>query len=260
MTNGWRALKKVRQDYIWGTAPQSYVDMNVSGGSEKSNYYVSVGHLSQDATVRNYGGFKRTNAQMNLDIQVTEKLKIGVGFNGRLESRVNPGVPGGDDYWLPRYAVLRNIPTVGPYANGNPNYPQVTSDDKQVNFAILSYDKSGKMKEDWRVMQINANAEYEIIKGLKAKALVSYYYANKLFNNHEYTYDLYRYDKQTDQYLVDYTMNTPYRERVHEEVTEMTSNIQLAYEKKFGQHSLDAVAGLETIKRKNPHTEHQIPL
>ncbi|HMM03123.1 MAG: SusC/RagA family TonB-linked outer membrane protein [Dysgonomonas sp.] len=242
------------QDYIWGSAPQSYVDMNVSGGSEKSNYYVSVGHLSQDATVRNYGGFKRTNAQMNLDVQVTEKLKIGAGFNGRLESRVNPGVPGGDDYWLPRFAVLRNIPTVGPYANGNPNYPQVTSDDKQVNFAILSYDKSGKMTEDWRVMQVNANAEYEIIKGLKAKALVSYYYANKLFNNHEYTYDLYRYDKQNDEYLVDYTMNTPYRERVHEEVTEMTSNIQLAYEKKIGRHSLDAVAGLETIKRKNPHT------
>lgn len=241
-------------DYIWNTAPQSYVDVNFSGGSDKANYYVSVGHLDQNATVRNYGGFKRTNAQMNLDVQVSDRFKIGAGMNGRLESRVNPGVPGGDDYWLPRYAVLRNTPVVGPYANGNPDYPQVTSDDKQVNFGILNYDRSGKMQEDWTVMQLNANAEYEIMSGLKAKALVSYYFANKLFNNHEFTYDLYRYDESTDEYIVDYTMNTPYRERVHENVTELTSNIQLAYDKKIGNHSIAAILGMETIKRDRPHT------
>lgn len=241
-------------DYIWKSSPQSYINANITGGSEKSNYYVSVGHLEQEATVRNYGGFKRTNAQMNLDIQITNRFKIGAGFNGRLESRENPGVPGGDDYWLPRFAVLRNIPTVGPYANGNPDYPQVTSDDKQVNFGILNYARSGRMKEDKHVMQVNMNAEYDIYKGLKAKALVSYLYSNMLFNNHEYTYDLYRYDKAKDEYIVDYTMNTPYRERKHEDVTEISTNIQLAYDKKFGKNTLNAVAGLETIKRTNPHT------
>ena len=29
--------------------------------SDKTNYYVSVGHMSQDAMIVNYGGFKRTN-------------------------------------------------------------------------------------------------------------------------------------------------------------------------------------------------------
>ncbi|NDV58149.1 TonB-dependent receptor [Bacteroides sp. 519] len=240
-------------DYIWNTSPQSYINANITGGSEKSNYYVSIGHLQQDATVRSYGGFERTNVQMNIDVQINDRLKIGAGVNGRVESRENPGVPGGDDYWLPRFAVLRNIPVLGAYANGNPNYPQEL-DDKQTNFAVLNYDRSGRMTEDWRVMQLNANAEYEIVKGLKAKALVSYYFANKTFNNQEFTYELYKYNKESQEYYTSYTMNTPYRERVHENVEEMTSNIQLAYDNKFGYHSVNAVAGLEAIKRKRPHS------
>lgn len=241
-------------DYIWGTGPQSYVDVNITGGSEKSNYYVSVAHLNQDATVRGYGGFKRTNVQINLDMQVTDKFKVGVGFSGRLESKENPGVPGGDDYFLPRYAVLRNVPVLGPFANGNPNYPQEL-DHKQTNFGILNYELSGRAKDDWNVGHINANAEYEIIKGLKAKALVSYYFGNRMYNNHEFTYQLYKYDKATGEYDNTYTMDTGYREKTQENIVETTSNVQLAYDKKFGLHSLNVIGGLETIKRKTPYTK-----
>lgn len=240
-------------DYIWGSAPQTYVNVNVTGGSDKTNYYVSVAHLDQQSTIKQYGGFKRTNVQMNLDTDITSRLKVGFGVNGRLEGKENPGVPGGDDTWLPRFAPFRNVPTMGPYANGNPDYPQLL-DDAQTNFAILNYDQSGRLTEDWRVMQLNGNAEFAITKDLKARTLVSYLFASRLFNNHEYTYSLYRYDKANDEYKTAYTMNTPYRERVHEEAREITSNTQLAYDKKIGLHSIAAVLGLETIKRSTPHT------
>lgn len=39
----------------------------------------------------NYGGFKRTNVQMNIDAQINERLKIGASMNGRIEERKNPG-------------------------------------------------------------------------------------------------------------------------------------------------------------------------
>ncbi|MCD7931125.1 MAG: SusC/RagA family TonB-linked outer membrane protein, partial [Tannerellaceae bacterium] len=237
--------------FIWNTSPQAYINANISGGTETTNYYISVGHLNQDATIRNYGGFKRTNLQINLDTQLSKRLKIGVGVNGRIEERKNPGVPHADDYWLPRFAPLRNIPTEGAYANGNPNYPQ-SLDDKQTNFGLLNYDLSGTFIEKWRVIQLLANAEYDIIDGLKAKAQVSYYYAHKVLNNHEYTYELYKYNKDTEEYYVDYEMKTPWREREHEQVEEVTSNIQLAYDKKWGAHSFSGIVGLEAIKRKNP--------
>lgn len=241
-------------DYIWNSAPQYYTNINVSGGTEKTSYYVSLGHLDQSATIKNYGGFRRTNAQMNIDTQVNDRLKIGVSMNGRIESRKNPGVPGGDDLWLPRFAVLRNLPTKRPYANDNPNYPQKPGDDTQTNFAVLNYGDSGYRKEDWRVIQLQGNIEYDLYKGLKLKGLGSYYFANRVDNIQEYIYSLYKYDKDTDTYPIDYTAENPYRERVTAHVEEITTNLQLNYEGKFGGHSISAIAGWETIQRRDPET------
>lgn len=239
-------------DYIWKSAPQYYLNANFTGGSEKSNYYISVGRLQQDATIKNYGGFDRTNAQMNVESRINERLKVGFRMNGRIEQRENPGVPGGDDYWLPRFAVLRNLPTRRPYANDNPSYPQRPGDDVQTNFGVLNYENSGRMTDTWRNIQLQANAEYEIMPGLKAKMLGGYYYATRKFDNQEFTYNLYRYDPATDTYPIDYTMSDPYRERIYAQVEEITSNIQLAYDKTFGGHAVNAIVGMETIKRSDP--------
>ena len=158
-------------DYIWITAPQSYISANLSGGTDKANYYVAVSHIDQEATVRGYGGFRRTNAQMNIDMNISDRFKIGATMNGRIEDRHHPGVPGGDDTWLPRFATMKNQPTKRPYANDNPLYPQLVSDQKETNFALLNYDTSGKVSDVWRVIQMQTTAEYEILKGLKAKGM-----------------------------------------------------------------------------------------
>lgn len=239
-------------DFIWESAPQYYLNANFSGGTDKSNYYVSIGRLQQDGTIKNYGGFERTNLQMNLDSRINDRFKVGFRMNGRLEERVNPGVPGGDDYWLPRFAVLRNLPTRRPYANDNPLYPQRPGDDPQTNFAVLNYERSGRMTENWRHIQLQANAEYEIMDGLTARMLGGYYYGNRKFDNQEYTYQLYRYDPATDSYPVDYSMDDPYRERIYEEIEEITSNVQLDYKKTFGDHNINTIVGFETIQRSDP--------
>lgn len=247
-------------DYIWEVSPQTYVNANVSGGSDKINYYLSVGNLNQDAIIVNYGGFTRTNVQMNINANITDKLKIGAGMNGRVEKRINPGVPGGDDYWLPRFGTYRNLPTRRPFANDNPNYPTQTSTDPGTNFAWLTYDLSGKFEETWRVAQLNFDAEYEIADGLKAKALVSYYLANQRMDNQEYTYKLYGFDEDTDTYPVIFENTNPWRERRQGYVEEITSNFQLSYNKKIGEHTIGAVVGAETIKRDTPSTwVHNIP-
>lgn len=75
-------------DYIWISAPQYYINTNFSGGTDKANYYVAVSHINQDATIRNYGGFRRTNAQMNIEMNVNEKFKIGASMNGRIEEKI----------------------------------------------------------------------------------------------------------------------------------------------------------------------------
>src|SRR5690554_5638983 len=247
-------------DFIWEVAPQTYINANVSGGSDDINYYLNIGNLRQDAMIVNYGGFERTNVQMNVNANITDRFRIGGGMNGRIETRENPGVPEVDDYWMPRFGTFRNLPTRRPFANDNPLYPTLTSTNPATNFGWLTYDLSGTFQNTWRVGQLNFDAEYELFDGLKAKGLFSYYLANQRLDNHEYTYKLYGYDEDTDTYPVIFENNNPWRERTQGYVEEVTTNIQLAYDKKFGLHNIAAVLGAETIKRDTPNTwVHSIP-
>ncbi len=239
-------------DYILITAPQNYVGVNTSGGSEKINYYMSVSHLTQEAAIRNYGGFYRTNVQMNLEANITDKFKVGGSVNGRIERRKHPGVPGGDDTWQALFAVYRNLPTARPFANDNPKYPTQTSALSETNFGMLNYDMSGRFEETWRVMQLNFNAEYELAKGLKLKGVVGYYLATKWMDNQEYTYKLYTYDEETDTYPVSFSMDNPWRERDIRQVEEVMTQVQIDYGKSFGNHNVNALVASETYQRDTP--------
>lgn len=239
-------------DYIWVSAPQYYLNTSFSGGTDKANYYVAVSHINQDATIRNYGGFRRTNVQMNIEMNVNERLKIGASMNGRIEDRRHPGVPGGDDTWLPRFATMKNQPTKRPFANDNPKYPQLVSDQPETNFGILNYETTGKVSDVWRVLQLNGTAEYEILKGLKFKGMLGYYYAYNELDNQEFTYELYSYNEQADRYDTAARMTNPYRERTREKKEDQFSNFQLNFDRKFGDHAVVAVAGFEASQRKQP--------
>lgn len=240
-------------DYILKSAPMYYVGGNVSGGSDKINYYLSLSHLNQDAIIVNYGGFKRTNMQMNIDGNVSKNLKIGGSMNGRIETRKNPGVPGGDDYWQALFAIYRNLPTARPFANDNPDYPAKTSSNNATNFGMLNYERAGKLQETWRVIQLNLSAEYQIIDQLKLNVLGGYYLADKMQDNHEFTYKLYEYDEIKDEYNVVDSMDNPYMERTYEKKEETSGQFTLHYNQKFDVHNISATFGGEAMRRKNPY-------
>ena len=239
-------------DYILINAPQNYIGVNTTGGSDRINYYFAVSNLNQDHNIVNYGGFNRTNVQFNLDANITDRLKVGASMNGRIEKRIRPGVPGGDDVWQALFAVYRNLPTARPFANDNPKYPTRTSALSETNFGMLNYELSGTWQEAWRVMQLNYNMEYNIAKGLTARGVFGYYLANRWLDNQEFTYKLYNYDEATDTYPVIFSMDNPWRERDIRMVEEIMTQGQLNYDNKFGQHSVAAVLAAETYLRDTP--------
>lgn len=238
--------------YIWVKAPQAYINANISGGTEKARYYVSVGHISQEGTIRGFNGFDRTNIQSNIDFDINDKLRVGMSINGRLETTDNPGLPG-DDYNLPINAAYNNLPTLKPYANDNPNYPAISAPWAQDSFGWMNYQHAGKMTDQWAVMQVNGTIEYEIIKGLKARGLFSYSLANRRLENREYSYKFYEYDEENDSYNVVEAGTGRYIERNMTMNHEMTSNIQLSYENTFDQHHINAVLGFEAKKARYPY-------
>lgn len=237
------------KDFILkGNAPMNTVNLNATGGSENVNYYISGTHLYQNSVLGREFMFKRTNIQSNVAAKVASGLKVGVNINGRIETRENPGVPGGDDYWLARFAILRNTPLERPYANDNPEYLNDIKHN-ETNWAYLNYENAGRYKDDWRVLQTNFTGEWEIpgVEGLKLSGIYSYYIADRLLNNHEYTYETYTYDPADDSYTATGGSTNPWRERDQTKQINQSGQIQLHYNRTFGDHTVDATVVAERL-------------
>ncbi|HEY0273618.1 MAG TPA: SusC/RagA family TonB-linked outer membrane protein [Chitinophaga sp.] len=241
-------------------APLYSANLNTSGGSEKINYYVSGTYLKQYSVLGREFTFDRANFQSNIDAKVNKRLKLGMQINGRLETRDQPGVPGGDDYWEARFAILRNTPMERPYANDNPNYPNDIGHNTE-NWALQTKKLSGYWHSDWRVLQTNVSGDYETpLKGLSLRGMFSYYYANQIMNGHEYTYTVYRYNPSTQQYENAGGSSNPWRERANEYYISPVTQLQLNYNRTFGKHTIGATALNERIERRHIYNwTHAVP-
>lgn len=240
--------------------PQYSVNMNASGGSERTSYYFSVSHINQDAVFKDRN-FNRSNIQSNVTTELANNFKVGVNINGRIETRQHPGVPDVDDYWMPRFALFRNTPLERAYANDNPDYP-LNIGHNTTQWSILNYEISGRYKEDWRVIQTDFNAEYQFpIKGLSAKAVYSYYFANKYLQNQEYTYDVYDYNETTGEYYVSGGSSNPWYERGYTNVIDQQMQGHLNYINTFDdKHNVSGTYVYERYQRVyRNHWMHSVP-
>lgn len=244
-------------DYVLKkNATQNSVNININGGSDKVNYYVSATNLYQNSVLGREYKFNRSNIQANVQAKVANGLRVGANINGRIETRRNPGVPGGDDYFLSRLAVLRNTPRERPYANDNPAYLNDLGEHLESNYAFLNETISGKLRSDWRVLQTNFNVEWQVpgVQGLTLRGVYSYYIADLLSNNQEYTYDAYTYRPATETTPEEYERTggatNPWRDR--EQIKQINTNTQgqVNYQRSFGEHSIGATVVAERIKNK----------
>ena len=71
--------------------PQYHINANVTGGSDKTNYYLSVAHTSQDAMMRDFK-YQRTNFQLNLDSKITDHFTVGAQISGKYEKSEDVGL------------------------------------------------------------------------------------------------------------------------------------------------------------------------
>jgi TonB-linked SusC/RagA family outer membrane protein len=240
--------------------PQYYANASASGGSERMNYYFSVSHVNQDALIRDFS-FSRTNFQANLDVGLAKGLKIGTQLSGRLEDRFQVGVPGLDDYFNPLLSIFTMWPTERPYANDNPNFINQTHN-VNVNPATYKKEITGYIDEIWRAAKGNFYAQYDFGFGLTAKGTYSYNFTNFDFDGFEYTYNAYQYDPATDTYKTDpaWGNQNPWRERRKRNIVDRFAQFQLNYNKRFGDHSIAAVAAYERSDNDNKYlVVHTVP-
>lgn len=242
-------------------APLHSANVNVTGGSDKIQYYLSGTHLFQNSVLGREYTFKRTNIQSNVSAKIANRLKVGVNINGRIETRDNPGVPYGDDYWLARFAIMRNTPLERPYANDNPAYLNDIKHN-ETNWAYLNKKNAGNYHNDWRVLQTNFTADYQVpfVEGLTLSGVYSYYLADYLLNNHEYTYSTYTYNPVDQTYTATGGSTNPWREREQTKQINTTQQLKVNYNRTFGLHSIGATFVNERIKNQRLYNWiHSVP-
>tara|TARA_R110002050_G_scaffold171113_2_gene303113 strand:- start:19311 stop:22454 length:3144 start_codon:yes stop_codon:yes gene_type:complete len=229
-------------------APLYNINVSTTGGSDKITYYISATKANQEAVLGPEFNFKRDNIQANLDANITDRLKIGVILNARKEVTDNPGIPGADDYWLPRFAILRNRPFERPYANDNPEYLNDIGHN-ETNWALHNKKIGGYSTDTWRGMNGTFSGEYKfggVLEGLTARAMYSYGISDQVLNGHEYTYDAYTYDEPNDAYNVTGGSSNPWRERRNRKIIKTLSQGQLQYKKSFADdHNIEALLIVE---------------
>ncbi|MFA8300249.1 MAG: SusC/RagA family TonB-linked outer membrane protein [Hyphomicrobiales bacterium] len=89
VNNDWR-------DEIFRTGKTQQYDVNVSGGNDKVNYYVSGGYLKQDGVIKN-SNFERFSTAINVEGQAKEWLKIGMKNNLSYSDQNTPPAGSGAD-------------------------------------------------------------------------------------------------------------------------------------------------------------------
>ncbi len=242
--------------FVDDAAPQSYLNASISGGSEKTQYYLSVSHVDQDAVFKDYN-FNRTNVQANFSIQLSDNFKVGYQMSGKIENSTGPSVfridEAAGDYNLLRTSLYALLPTMRPYANDNPLYPNFLVAHDARNIAPMDKEHAGSYESIWRTMRNNFSLEYKTpLKGLTANALFSYFYATNNFNRDEKDWSEYSYDRATDTY--NEVWNRAERKqtrlgRERETTYDITGQFLLNYDNKFGKHNVTGTGGFEFYKR-----------
>lgn len=240
-------------DFATNPGAQSYFGANISGGSDKVSYYMSLSNTDQEYAIRDFGGFNRTNIQINVDAAITKRLSLGAQVSGRLQSTKAPGLGGGDEVGWMLFGSYRNLPTVRPYVNDNPLYPAKTAPSYiYTNFAVTTLSKNGEDTRRERAVQINLNADYKFTDWLSLRLIGGYSFQNSSRIKQVKTFDLYDYDEASGEYYVIDGERNPSLYKSYGNTEDYTGQFTLDFHKRIDRHNVALTLGGEASHHISP--------
>ncbi|GAB4035871.1 SusC/RagA family TonB-linked outer membrane protein [Spirosoma jeollabukense] len=197
--------------------------ITLSGGGDKTTFLVSGNYLNQNGIVNN-SGFKRYNLRTNINTQINDKLSFRLNLWGTRSQNHNT-LDGG--------AIVQALawaPTTPAYgADGQPTFTDPIGSVYRNPLDYL-YDQSVDANKSG--LNINAGINYKLpIKGLSIDLQYAINYLN--------TQNLNLNGKRLSN-------NVPTASRYSSEQLTLQNTNNLNYDVKIGDHSINAVAVLET--------------
>jgi len=217
------------QDQIFQKAIMNNYHLGVSGGDEKSTYYLSGGYYNQEGIVKN-SGYDRATFNAKADHQLTKRFKVGTAINFAYYNRQQLYATD------PVNSVIGNAlsmdPITQPYSGkgGDSLFASASGRTDVPNPLARLNNISNKYKGinflgNWY-------GEYEIVKNLKLKSSLGYQESN--VTNSQYNA---RYFTITDKGGIDNTESRPNSEVIVQQFISRTFiwENSLAYSKVFAE-------------------------
>ena len=151
------------QEAIFRTSPTRNYELSASGGSDKTQYYTSVGYMKQGGVLLS-SDFDRLSGRLNLNHQHSDKLRFSTSMN--LTRATNHRVQEENSKEGSTKSGIFSPPNIPVYDdNGNYYYDQVRlTRENPVAMLELPTNKA----QTYRILA-NASAEYNIIPELLLK-------------------------------------------------------------------------------------------
>lgn len=237
-------------------SPQTQHDLSISGGTEKIQYYVSMGYTFQDSFFKSGDlNYSKYNLRSNISAEIVKGLKLDLNIAGMLDQQNNPYFSSVDiirEYWRQGVLIPAFIDDEQTMYNGQGIL------DMKNPAAMMTSDISGYRQYDKKTFQTSATLSYDfgtvtdVLKGLKAQGMFSYDYRiddNEIFRKE---FSLYVLDENSTDSYVSQAFPSHTNQLRKENYTKQQTlwNVMLNYDRDFGKHHVGALIGYEQQVRK----------
>ncbi|MCR5518757.1 MAG: TonB-dependent receptor [Bacteroidales bacterium] len=227
-------IKKISAQHKYG--------VSINGGGERVAYFVQFNGQMQDGIyVNSSTNFNQYNVRSNIDIKVTKDLTLGFDLNARQQHKDYSAYGAGSDIF---YTLLKLKPTGAAYysngllRSGDYNPAALVSDLCGYNNTTINT-TSATFKADWKLdfitkgLSVNANLAYDLIGKF-----------NKIWQT---PWTCYSYDQVTGNYNATTSkyFATPSLREAQTNTSRTSLNVNLNYDRNFGDHHVQALAGFE---------------
>ena len=233
-------------DQMFKDNAQTYsANLSISGGTQKGNYAVSLGYMTQEGIVggKDVSNYSRYNFRVNSEYQVIDNF-LKVGEQVSLIYYKRNGISVGNQYNNTLRGAFGTSP-LAPVYSDNGKYGSPYNDTSNSDWYNADGNPYGAMmtntnnKTQNMTITANAYAELEFIKNLKLRTTLGVKYDS---NNYRSFSPMYHFSV--------YSLNDT-RTGVSQSANDglgITWTNTLSYNTKLGEHNLDAMVGYEVYR------------
>ena len=218
------------QDELFGNGITNNTDVSLTGGSAKSSYMISAGSYNEKGIIKN-SYFKRYSLRINSDHKIGNRLKVGQSLQLTRGTDNSLNTLSSQDGLI--WSAVRFMPFL-PIKNDDGTWgsSQVSANEfGDINNPIYTVNSVDATNINTRLLA-NVNAEYKILEGLKFKANLGV--DGSQGTNRNFAEII----KGQTRARANNSLSRSFGEGYS-----LLSEYFLSYNKIFGKHKIDAVAG-----------------